>query len=334
MIDKVKIAGDDPEKLNMMPISLEMVRPNCPFTFNLYVKISEKFVLYVKKGDDIEENRVEKFKQIQKLKEKSVERLFVHAAEMPVIDKYIEEEIEMALTDDSLEVEEKFDRISHIAQTAIECCFTDPDAQQAFELTEKAAKGLRRVVSQNPKALKKMFHRRGRKTEIIQEHCKNTAALSIKLGFVCGFRDEELDNLGAAALVHDMGHAGMTQDDIDILFKRPKEMFKGDDRRIYENHVKQTVSLLNTKDYVNPKIVKLVESHEEELDGTGYPKRLTSLEPLEQILGIVNMFDKRVTVMEMAPDKAFQDLQKNCIGKYDLKYFKKLLEILKAEEIV
>lgn len=333
MAEKTKITGEDPDKINLMPISLEMLRANCPFTFNLYIRVHEKFILYVKKGDDLEDERLEKFKQIQKLKEKEVERLYVHADEMPVIDEYIENEIEAALNDD-IDAEEKFDRVAHIAQTAIECCFTDPDAKQAFQMAEKAAKGLRKVVSNNPKALKKIFHKRGRRTEIIQNHCKNTAALSIKLAFALGFRDDDLDTLGAAALVHDIGHGSMTQDDIDILFKRPKEMFKGDDKRIYENHVKQSVALLNNKDYVNPKIVKLVETHEEELDGTGYPKRLNVLDPLEQILGLVNVFDKRVTVLEMAPDKAFQDLQKNCIGKYDLKYFKKLLEVLKAEEII
>ena len=334
MTDKTKITTEDPDKINMMPISLEMLRANCPFTFNLYVKINDKFVLYVKKGDDIEEDRLEKFKQLQKLKEKNVERLFVHAEQMNIIDDYIEKEIDIALGDDELEPEEKFDRISEIAQTAIECCFTDPDAKSAFLLVEKAAQGLRKVVSQNPKALKKIFHRRGRRTDIIQEHCKNTAAIACKLAFTLGFRGEDLDNLASAALVHDLGHASMTQDDIDILFKRPKEMFKGDDKRIYQNHVQSGVGLLKTKDYVNPDIIRLVEVHEEELDGTGYPKRVNTLEPLEQIIGLVNAFDKRVTVLEMPADKAFQDLQQNCIGKYDLKYFKKLLELLKSEEIV
>ncbi len=334
MSDKTKITLDDPDRINMMPIGIEMMRPNCPFSFNLYIKISDKFVLYIKKGDEIEEERFEKFKQLGKLKEKDVERLYVHAEQMSAIDEYIETEIEIAVSDEELAPEEKFDRISEIAQTAVECCFTDPDAKSAYLLVEKSAGGLRRIVSNNPKALKKIFHRRGRRTDIVQEHCKNTAAIACKLAFSLGFRGEDLDNIAAAGLIHDLGHASMTQDDIDILFKRPKEMFKGDDKRIYENHVKQGVDLLNTKDYVNPKIIKLVQSHEEELDGSGYPKRLNTLEPLEQILGLVNAFDKRVTVLDMPADKAFQDLQQNCIGKYDLKYFKKLQELLKAEEII
>ncbi len=332
---KVKININDEDAKLLRPISLEMLRSNCPFDFNVYVKILEKFVLYVKKGDDIEDERLEKFKRIQKLKEKDVERLFVHSTELDKISNYIDAEIDEALDEDNdIEEEERFDRIQHIATSAVECCFSDPDTQEAFDLVEKAAKGLRKVVSTNPKAMKKIFHRRGRKTDIVQEHCKNVAALSLKMAFSLGFRGEDLDNLGTAALLHDIGINQMTQDDIDILFKRPIDMFKGDDKRIYENHVKQGMTLIGKKDYINNKILKLIESHEEQLDGKGYPKRTAMLDPLEQILGLCNKYDKRVTAQGMKPVEAYNDLQTSVIGQYELKYIKKLLEVLKAEEIV
>lgn len=334
MEEKVKIFEGDNETDNLMPVSLDMIRPNCPFTFSLYIKINDRFVLYVKKGDDIEEEKAEKFQQIIKLKEKDVERLYVLKVEVEELATYVEEEIEQAVNEPNIEPDERFQRIQEIASTAIECSFNDPEAQEAFDLCEKAAKGLRKVVTSNPKALKKIFHRRGRSTDIIQQHCNNVAALAVKLAFTCGVRGDELDDLGAAAYLHDIGHGQMTQDDIDILFKRPTQMLKGDDRRIYQTHIEQAERVLAKKDYVNNRIIEFIKKHEEQLDGKGYPDRVNILRPSEQILALVNKYDKIVTVLGKSPTEAYIELQQNCIGLYDLKYIKKLKEMLLSEGII
>lgn len=319
----------DVQSSNYIPISIGLLRPNCPFTFNIYVKINEKYLHYVRKGDDLDESRIERFAKIQRLKEKDVSRLFIPKDERKVFDRFIEDEIDEAVESKDLAIDEKFEMIQEIATTAVEVSFEEPDSLEAFELTEKAAKGLRKIVTGNPNALKKIFSKKTRETAMVQQHCSNVAAIALKLGFSCGFRGEDLDNLGAAALLHDIGIKCMKQDEIDILFPRPRSRLTSSDKAVFQSHVTEGLRLLSKKDFINPKILKLIATHEEEIGGTGYPEKLETLEPLTQILALADRYDKKISLEGKDPVEGFKELKKEEIGKIELKYFDKLKEIVK-----
>ncbi|OUR94102.1 hypothetical protein A9Q84_17480 [Halobacteriovorax marinus] len=320
----------DKNEEHFMPVNIDIIRANCPFTFDLYIKVNEKYIHYIRKGDDMAEGRLESFKKIQKLKQKDVQRLFCPKEDREEFEGFIDEEIDEALTNENLDEDEKFDIINDIATAAVEVNFEDPESQEAYNLTLKAAKGLRKVVSDNPKALTKLFSKKKKKTEKIQQHCSNVAAIALKIAFSCGFRGDDLDNLGAACLLHDIGLKQMKQDDIDILFPRPKNRLKPNDKLIYKDHVAEGIRILSKKDFVNPNILKLIESHEEELGGGGYPNKVDKPEPLSQILGISNRFDKKVTFENLEIAEAFSSLKTEEIGNFELKYFEKLKEVVKA----
>lgn len=315
------------------PIRLETLRANCPFNFDLYVRIADKYILYIRKGDGIEAERLDKLTQIQKLMEKNVERIFIRDEETKIFQEYMDVSIEEIASAPNPEPDEQMQAILEIAENAIEVVFNDPTSVQAYQFAEKAAKGLRKVVATNPKALKNIFQKKGRQTDTIENHCKNTAGLAIKLAFGLGFRGEDLDNLGSAALLHDLGMVNIAKAEQEILFKRPPSRFSPDDKRIYQTHVNHGVQMAASKPFVNEKVINLIGKHEEKNKGNGYPNKTEMLEPLEQILSIANCFDKKVTILGMNMSAAFKELQIEEMGNYELKYFQKLREILMAEEL-
>lgn len=315
------------------PITLDIIRPNCPFDFDLYVKVNEKFILYIPKGEGINDDQHSKIEQILKLKEKNVDRLFITSEGEQAFENMVDADIDEAVNNEELPVDDKMKIIEEIAATSIEVVYTDPESPMAYKLTEKSAQGLRKVVQDNPKALKKIYAKKGRDTEVVQTHSKNVASLSLRLAFSLGFRNEDLDNLGAAALLHDVGLKNLSQDEIDILFKRPPKMMGGDDKRIYQCHSKDSADIVRKNPKFNDEIATLVENHEEKLQGQGYPAKLQKLEPLQQILNLVNHFDKRVSCYGMKPVEAFKDLQLNETGNFDLSLLKKLKEVCEAEGI-
>lgn len=315
------------------PIRLETLRANCPFNFDLYIKISDKYILYIRRGDGIEEDRLEKITQIQKLMEKNVERIFIKSEDATLFQEYMDQSIEEIANAEEPEPDEQMKAIMEIAENAVEVVFNDPMSVQAYQFAEKAAKGLRKVIASNPKALKNIFQKKGRQTDTIENHCKNTAGLAIKMAFGLGFRGEDLDNLGSAALLHDLGMVNISKSEQEILFKRPASRFSPDDKRVYHPHVNHGVQMAASKPFVNEKVINLIAKHEEKLNGNGYPNKVSTLEPLEQILSLANCFDKKVTILGMNISAAFKEIQVEEMGNYELKYFQKLREILMAEEL-
>jgi HD-GYP domain-containing protein (c-di-GMP phosphodiesterase class II) len=317
--------------MEFVPINVSTLRAGVNFPFNLFLRVNEKHLLYIRSGDDIDEKR------LVNLMSEGVSRIFIQNEEFNIYSEYLYGQIDEAVESESMPVEQKVVVVEGAAINAVDTLETlidDPQSEAAYELTLKAAKGLRKVVNKNPDALKKIYSQRGRNHDKILSHCKNVCALATRFAFLEGFKNEELDQLGAAALLHDIGLNKLNRDDQQTLFKKNTEKFTPDDKRIYHSHVESAIKMLKDRKYVNNKILKLISIHEEKQQGNGYPKQIQKLEPIEEILSLVNCFDKKISVFGMDPSDAYQELFEKEIGHYDLDLMKRLKKALTDEGIL
>lgn len=119
------------------------------------------------------------------------------------------------------------------------------------------------------------------------QHELNTMVLSLMLAKNAGLSDEELEILGTAALLHDIGKRQISD---KILLK--KEPLTSGETNIFRTHVALGLSML--RDLPIPRrILTVMAQHHEFSDGSGYPQGLTDshIDPLAHILMIVNMYD-------------------------------------------
>ncbi len=317
--------------MDYIPINVSTLKAGFIFPFCLYVRINEKHLLYIRKGDDIDEVR------LINLYDQEMNRIFVSNTEFDLYNNYVSEEIDKAVESEEMPLDEKIEIVESASINAIEAVNAlqdDPNSEEAFKLTMKAAKGVRKVINKNPDALKKIYFQRGRNHDLILSHCKNVSALAVRFAFLEGFKGEDLDNLATAALLHDIGLNKLKRDDQMMLFKKESEKYTPDDKRMYYAHVVDGVKMLKNRKYVNASIIKLIECHEEKLQGKGYPNNQQKLEPLEELLSLVNCFDKKVTVHQMKPEDAYQDLFAKEIGQYDLELMKRLKNALIGEGLI
>jgi HD-GYP domain-containing protein (c-di-GMP phosphodiesterase class II) len=107
---------------------------------------------------------------------------------------------------------------------------------------------------------------------------------------VLNIPEKEIDDLATAALVHDIGLTKLSEQDF-FLFSKPAKNYSAGDKRIYNLHVKDAVEMLRDKDYITKEVITLILNHEERLSGSG-PNKLTKLMPCEEILSLVNTYDK------------------------------------------
>jgi len=100
-------------------------------------------------------------------------------------------------------------------------------------------------------------------------HSMRVKDLASRIGSELGLRPKALEELEAAALLHDIGKIEIRYEKI---LKKPSELTP-DERLIIESHVTRGVEILTALSSVNRRVVEGVRHHHELWDGSGYPDR-------------------------------------------------------------
>lgn len=74
---------------------------------------------------------------------------------------------------------------------------------------------------------------------------------------------------------------------------------------------------LADRPYVNKNILELVANHEEVLSGLG-PNKKKKLTKIEEILSLVNNYDKRIITNKTSPQQTLKDMMIDELGNYSL----------------
>ncbi len=306
--------------MDFIPLRISTVKPLRKLTFDLYIYFKDHYLCYAKRGEQLSE---EKF---QKLKSQDVAKFFITESDEINYQIFLDALLAETLSNPQVPLEEKIDMAEGACSSALDRMQQNPGSANAFSMTEKAAKSLRQVIKNNPEALKKLFGKKAENNEEIIKHSLNVCALACKLAEIKGCTEEELDDLGTAALLHDIAILSMKKSDIK-LFYQPKKFLSTDDKRIYNLHVKEAANLLKDKPFMTASIMELINNHEEVLRGVG-PNKKKKLSLLEEILSMVNNYDKRIITGKTTPLQTVKEMMIDEIGNYSLGLlndFKKLL---------
>jgi putative nucleotidyltransferase with HDIG domain len=308
--------------MEFTPLRISTVKPLRELTFDLYIHFKEQYLCYAKRGEQLSE---EKF---SKLKAQKIAKFFITEGDESSYQKFLDVLLDETLSNPNIDVAEKVNMAEGAAQSAVERMQKNPGSESAYKATEKAAKSMRQVILNNPDALKKIFGKKVEKNEEIIKHSLNVCALSVKLAEIMKCSELEMDNIGTAALIHDIGITNMNKNDIELFYK-PKKLLNNDDKRVYYLHTKDAATLLKDKNYVTPAILELVVNHEEVRSGLG-PNKKKKLSLSEEILSLVNNYDKRTITNKTTPAQTLKDMMIDELGNYELKIlneFKKALQI-------
>ena len=115
-----------------------------------------------------------------------------------------------------------------------------------------------------------------------------TAVYAILFGRQLGFNHDSLRELALGSLILDIGKTGVP---ITILSK-PKRL-NSVERSFVRRHVDSGLALVRLNTHMQRRVVDMVASHHERLDGSGYPRKISGTEiPLyARIAGIADTYD-------------------------------------------
>ncbi len=313
--------------MDYTPLRINTIRPETIINFDLYILFKEQYLRYKSNGITIE------IDLHKKLKKQKVARFFITADDEVKYQKYLDQILNETLKDDSVPIEEKATLAEGVASTAVDKMISNPGSKAAFQMTEKAAVNLRQVLTDNKDALKLIFGKDISEGEnIIVKHSLNVSVLATKLAQYLGRPEHEIDNIAVAGLIHDLSLTRLSSDKQQI-FKKEKSNLSRDELKLYNAHPRDTVELLKDKDYINKEIIALILNHEENRSGSGPHKKL-KLTITEEILAIVDCYDKKITGLGKSPKDALKEMTIDELGNYDLKLINKLKSVLKQEGVI
>jgi putative nucleotidyltransferase with HDIG domain len=130
-------------------------------------------------------------------------------------------------------------------------------------------------------------------------HTANVGILSLFLAEHLGFKGPTLNNIGVAAILHDVGKVKTPE---EILSK--KGPLSSDERRIMETHTLDGALKLMEQENIDRFAVLAALEHHMKYDGTGYPriKGVREQSIVSQIISIADVYDALRTIRPYRPD--------------------------------
>lgn len=160
-------------------------------------------------------------------------------------------------------------------------------------------------------------------------HCLNVAMLSISTGISLKLSEQQLNDLGLAGMLHDIGKMSIP---IELLNK-PDKLTK-EEYEIIKSHPINAVNQL--KNTVKPEILRAIEDHHEKLDGTGYPygKKGNNISPYAKILTVCDVYDAltsdRPYRRSVFPNEVVEYMMGSTDTLYDYEVFEHFIKIIVA----
>jgi len=167
------------------------------------------------------------------------------------------------------------------------------------------------------------------KSKFTALHSKEIADLAFNVSKHLGYSDEKCKKMRIAGLLHDIGKVAIPSKILDKNGPLTKEEFS-----IIKSHVYYTSMILSKIDGIND-ITEWASSHHEKLNGTGYPRKLSSKDLSEEsrIMAVCDIYqaltEDRPYRKGLSKDKAFAIMDdmasSNLICNKSLSYLKEAL---------
>jgi len=166
--------------------------------------------------------------------------------------------------------------------------------QEAREQAEALARSITdKMVGEQDLCIRMLVEGAGDKASM---HAMNVGVISLLMGRCFGFSDEEMQDLGVGAMLHDVGKLEMP-----ARLRHREENFSPNELRAYEEHVEMGVAQARRMG-LTAGATAVIAQHHEHGDGSGFPEKLNSdrMTMAARIVALVNRYDNLCNPRQLA----------------------------------
>ncbi|NUM59663.1 MAG: HD domain-containing protein [Bdellovibrionaceae bacterium] len=308
--------------MDHVSIRVSTLRGDQKINFDAYVKINDKFVLYLRRGDSFEGQR------LKRLKEKKLKKMFILSGDESNYRQYLKTNIESAYdSTSSKDMESRAEIIQGEQQSNVEEVFEKPEDKAAYNETKDAAGKYVDFLMKNTQAATAVLNIEN-SDKNLAHHGVSVATFAISLAQKLNMTENKTTQiLTLGALLHDIGHHDTT-----VNIAQPLKALTPQDLALYKEHPLKGAERVKDKNHFDQQVITIINEHEELLDGTGFPKgkKENQLDPLSIIVASCNAVDRLITFEGIAKNEAPKKLMIERVGMHPLNHIQLLSEVLKT----
>lgn len=281
-----------------LPVQTLDIESESKITFDLYVNLplNQKYVLYRRKGGQVENSRIETLDQSRHRK------FYVHKSEYQEFVKYVAVRLKNLVDTGNVENNKKM--MTAAARSILSSTFDEnnPVITDVFmsNLNEITRSIIESVLEASGGYQKKTFQRFAELAQTgthFQKHPVNVASLAILIAFGIGYSNQKiLSDLAMAALLHDIGLSKLPPQLI-IKSHTPKLLTASDREKLFD-HPQVSLDILQERNVdVSPLTKTIILQHHEEFNGFGYPKGIRgyAINEFAQIMRVADELDQLIS---------------------------------------
>lgn len=300
-------------------IRIHSVIPEKPLTFDLFLKINDQLITYVRAGD-----RLDKEKIFQLQSRDSGSHFLIKESDRKAYKTFVHEQ----MISSDLNVRQKAQLLRDSSMTLVEEIFEHPDVNVALDNSRPIIHQFVEFMDAEPEAMGHLISLSGHDFYTFN-HSLDVGIYSLGLAQALGFSKRELDEMGIGALFHDIGKR---QVNLDILCK--KGSLTDAEWAQMQKHPQYGLVLLNQNKDVSDGVKAACFEHHESWAGNGYPQNLSGQEihPFARIVAITDTYDAMTTQrsynVPLKPFEAVTMMKEKLAGRYDPDFLKAMHSVL------
>lgn len=308
-------------QLDYVSIRVSTLRGDQKIEFNAYVKINDKMILYLRRGDSFEGDR------LKRLKEKKLRKMFILTDEEVSYRDYLQKNIETAYDNNSnKDMQTRAEVIQGAQQSNAEEVFENPENAECYNYAKDAAGKYVSFIMSNAQAMQTVMKIENTDKNI-SHHGVTVATLAIALAAKLGMNDlKKSQLLTLGALLHDYGHHNSP-----LNLSQPLKSMNPADLAAWKRHPTEGASKVQDKKHFDQAVLNIIAQHEETIDGQGpLGVKEKDQDPLAIIVSTANAVDRLITFEGVAQAEVAKKLMIDSVGKHPLQHLQFIGEIMKG----
>lgn len=312
--------------MEYVPIRVSTLRGDQKIDFDAFIKINDKYILYLRKGDSFEGER------LKRLKAKKLKKMFIQAPAEESYRTYMQRNIEMAYDRDSgKSLETRAEIIQGNQQSNAESVMENPENEILYNETKEAAgKFVQFLHQEDPDSFNKIMAIEN-VDQNIAHHGVTVSTLAVALAKKLNVVDPKLlQLLSLGALLHDFEHFHS-----GLSIARPLPELTESEMKTYREHPTLGAQKVQDKKHFDQTVINIIAQHEEYVDGKGFPNGIpeAKMDPLAVIVASANALDRLITFENVPKKEAVRRLMITGVGKYPLNHIQLLGDIMNTLQL-
>jgi HD-GYP domain-containing protein (c-di-GMP phosphodiesterase class II) len=222
---------------------------------------------------------------------REIEKLYVNEEHYSSYQKYVEGHLQIIAKDQNISLEEKAVIVYENAARLMDKMFENPESLENLKNSRSVVSAFIETVLSDSSAVESLLKVTAH-DYYTHTHSINVSIYCICLGKYLGLEEEELVDLGTAALLHDIGKSKIAYEIINKNGMLSEEEFS-----TMKYHSAYGYEIALQLGITNKNILSGIRHHHEKIDGLGYPDGIEdkNISQFARIIGVCDVFDALTT---------------------------------------